>query len=70
MCLNFLKSYQYSLQRWAEDPDAKNVDDEQDEEDKDRLIDENDEFALQKARAKDDWKDGNLNNCKFIILKF
>ena len=56
----FPNSYKNSLQKWAEDPDAKNMEDEQEEAEKDRLVDKDDEFNLQKARAWDDWKDGEF----------
>ena len=36
------------------------MEDEQEEAEKDRLVDKDDEFNLQKARAWDDWKDGEF----------
>lgn len=51
------EEYKNSLQRWAEDPDAKNVDDEKDDAEKERLVEKDDEFDLQKSRAWDEWKD-------------
>ena len=55
-------SYRNSLQQWAEDPDAKNVQDEKEEEEKEKLEERDDELSLQKARAWDDWKDGKLDS--------
>lgn len=34
------------------------MEDEKEEAEKDRLVDKDDEFNLQKSRAWDDWKDG------------
>ena len=56
--LSLAFSYKNSLQKWAEDPEAKNQDDEKDDAEKDRLVDKDDEFNLQRSRAWDDWKDG------------
>lgn len=53
-------SYKNSLQQWAEDPEAKNDQDEKEEEEKEKLEEKDDEFNLQKARAWDDWKDGEF----------
>jgi len=49
--------YRNSLQKWAEDPEMKNLEDEKEEAEKDELVDRDDEFAVQKARSWDEWKD-------------
>ena len=48
---------------WAEDPERKKREDEADEGKKEKLIDEDDEIALKRAREFDEWKDG-----KFLIV--
>ena len=51
---------------WAEDPERKKREDEADERKKEKLIDEDDEIALKRAREFDEWKDGKFN--KFLIV--
>ena len=46
---------------WAEDPERKKREDESDESKKEKLIDEDDEIALKRAREFDEWKDGKFN---------
>jgi len=49
--------YQNSLQSWAEDPDKKRDEDEDEAERKERLVEEEDLQELQRQRAWDDFKD-------------
>jgi hypothetical protein len=52
------------LETWSTDPDFKKNSDDQDEADKDKLVDNDDEVHLIRERNWDDWKDGN---CKLFF---